>query len=353
MDVTAPIKANQTLTGIQFGRAVAAILVVLYHGGRMLQPYLGDILLARFFQYGNAGVDFFFVLSGFIIFFVHAGDIGRPARLGHYLFRRLTRIYPIYWIATAFAIVVFIARGDTASLTLHRVVSSVLLLPESNFPIVGVAWTLCHEMTFYMVFAVLIASRTVGLLTVLAWFALVVAGCFFPHQQTNIQFLESPYHFEFAMGVFTALLARKAPLKIAPLFVFVGVVAFFAVGLLLNDFLESHQVLARLLYGSASALIIYGLAVWEMSGKISFPSWALFLGGASYSIYLFHTFLLGWIGRAITHIVPGNTAPDLFYLAAVTVAVAGSCVIYQTVERRLIKATRAFQRLNFWKIKLS
>jgi len=351
--MTAPSKTNPTLTGIQFGRAVAAILVVFYHGGRMLPQYLGDIHLARFFAYGNAGVDFFFVLSGFIIFYVHAKDINKPSRLAYYLFRRVTRIYPIYWVVSAMAIAILIAKGDTASLSLHYVVSSLFLLPQDFFPIVGVAWTLCHEMTFYIVFAALIVSRIFGMLVVSVWFALVVAGCFYPHQQPNIHFLESPYHFEFAMGVLTAYLTKKFPLTIAPVLTLLGVAAFLAIGLSLNDFLTPRPVLGRLLYGSASALVIYGLAVWETSGKISFPRWAQFLGAASYSIYLFHTFLLGWLGKVIARVIPLNGASDALYLAVVVVVVATSCLLYQMVERQLTRGARRIQEANLLKRYLS
>jgi peptidoglycan/LPS O-acetylase OafA/YrhL len=53
------------------------------------------------FRWGDAGVEFFFVLSGFIIASAHAGDISRPARLIPYLQRRIIRIYPPYWIIFA------------------------------------------------------------------------------------------------------------------------------------------------------------------------------------------------------------------------------------------------------------
>ena len=56
------------------------------------------------FQFGHAGVDLFFVISGFVILFVHWEDIGRPQRISRYAGRRLTRILPIYWVALALTI---------------------------------------------------------------------------------------------------------------------------------------------------------------------------------------------------------------------------------------------------------
>ncbi len=336
--------SQRTLDGIQFGRAVAAILVVLYHGGRMLPQYLGNIGLAKYFEYGNAGVDFFFVLSGFIIFYVHGKDIGQPARLGNYLMRRFTRIYPIYWVVTAFVIALLVAKRDWASLAPLHVLRSLILFPDSFDPLVGVAWTLCHEMTFYLVFAALIASRKIGAAIVLAWLALVIVGIFQPHQQTNIKFLESPYHIEFVLGAFAAYCARKYPMTAAPALVLIGLLAFVIVGLQFNDLAIKVPVAGRLLYGMASTLIIFGLAVWEKSGKISFPRWASFLGAASYSIYLFHVYALGWIGKGLSIVFHPNSAPNLLYLVSVAGATAAGCLLYQTVERRLMMIARGLKR---------
>jgi peptidoglycan/LPS O-acetylase OafA/YrhL len=326
----------RTLAGIQFGRAVAAILVVLYHGGRMLPQYLGNIGLAKYFESGNAGVDFFFVLSGFIIFYVHGKDIGQPPRLRNYLMRRFTRIYPIYWVVTAFVIALLVAKGDWGPLSPSHIVRSLVLFPDDSDPIVGVAWTLCHEMTFYLVFAALIASRKIGGVLILAWVALVVLGIFHPHQQSNIKFLESSYHIEFALGALTAYCARKYPVAAAPRLVLIGLIAFGVVAAQFNDLSIKVPVAGRMMYGSASAVIIFGLAVWENSGKISFPRWASFLGAASYSIYLIHTYMLGWIGKGLAIFFPQNSAPNLLYLVSVIGATAAGCILYQTVERRLM-----------------
>ena len=68
--------ARDRLVGIQAARGAAALLVVFYHAGRMLSldQYVGNDPLRGLFRFGHAGVDFFFVLSGFIIYFVHHKD---------------------------------------------------------------------------------------------------------------------------------------------------------------------------------------------------------------------------------------------------------------------------------------
>ena len=91
------------LLGIEAARGLAALLVVTRHCTQMLSGarYFGALPLGGLFVFGHAGVDFFFVLSGFIIAYIHAGDLGRPERFGGYASKRVIRIYPTYWVALA------------------------------------------------------------------------------------------------------------------------------------------------------------------------------------------------------------------------------------------------------------
>ena len=185
---------HDKLLGIQFCRGLAAILVVLYHAGRMLAlpQYLGHIALGGFFNFGNAGVDFFFVLSGFIIFFVHEKDIGRPESLLAYAWSRVTRIYPIYWLVTALVLVEIALRPGPKDVDPGYLISSLLLLPQPQEPVLGVGWTLVHEMLFYLVFAVAVLSRRFGLWIALAWLALSAAPAFFDFGDSVIGVIASP-----------------------------------------------------------------------------------------------------------------------------------------------------------------
>src|SRR4051794_15071476 len=92
------------LQSLQACRAMAAILVVLYHtshGIFRLDKYFGHKPFGHVFDFGFAGVDFFFVLSGFIMMHVHGRDIGQPRAFASYLWKRFSRIYPAYWIVFA------------------------------------------------------------------------------------------------------------------------------------------------------------------------------------------------------------------------------------------------------------
>lgn len=145
------------LKTLQQGRGLAAMAVVAFHLSLLLGDtrYLNDAVFLKFTQRGNLGVDFFFVLSGFIIVFAHYKDINHPARVSDYLLKRFTRLFPVYWLYTAiFCSLVAIGFGSASIVpeTLSNWISTLFLIRLDSFelPIVP-AWTLIHELAFYLV----------------------------------------------------------------------------------------------------------------------------------------------------------------------------------------------------------
>ena len=60
-----------------------------------------------------SGVDIFFVLSGFIIYFIHAKDIGRPQRIYNFAKKRLSRVYPAYWVVLLGVLPIYLLAFST------------------------------------------------------------------------------------------------------------------------------------------------------------------------------------------------------------------------------------------------
>jgi len=87
------------LVGIEASRGIAALLVVLFHTTVImnLPKYFGALPLHGLFKFGYAGVDFFFVLSGFIILHTHMNDIGKKGAIASYARKRFIRVLPIYF----------------------------------------------------------------------------------------------------------------------------------------------------------------------------------------------------------------------------------------------------------------
>ena len=339
---------DRQLDGVQSGRAVAACLVVLYHCGRMLSlpQYVGHgTLVKSLFTFGNAGVDFFFVLSGFIIFHVHGRDVGQAGRVGHYLWRRVTRIYPMYWVVTGLIILMTLLKRDWTSLAPGHVVTSLLIVPYSQDPLLGVGWTLTHEMLFYAVFAVLILSRRAGLLLVLAWLALTAVELVAPSSQMLMQFLADPYHLEFVFGALAALAFLRSRSRRSGIIAMAGIALFVAVGIMVDlGRLTGNEFVCRVLLGGGSALILYGVSVCEREGWLRIPRWAAFLGAASYSIYLAHTLFIGFAARILFKLPLAQAVPNLSTLLVAAIAIAAGCLAYQFVERPLQNLVRGTER---------
>src|SRR5215471_1422417 len=87
---------------VQFLRAVAAMLVVVHHLQAMVNANYGTEWSSRF---GTFGVDVFFVISGFIMFYTNR-TMRRGAR--EFISNRLLRIVPLYWLATFAMVALFL-----------------------------------------------------------------------------------------------------------------------------------------------------------------------------------------------------------------------------------------------------
>ena len=91
---------HKKLNLLQVYRGIAAVLVVMFHLTDMSAQRLNQVTFFNLFQAGWSGVDYFFVLSGFIMVYVHRSAIGKKDHLKSFLVKRAVRIYPIYWIIT-------------------------------------------------------------------------------------------------------------------------------------------------------------------------------------------------------------------------------------------------------------
>jgi peptidoglycan/LPS O-acetylase OafA/YrhL len=342
---------SSKLAGIQTARGVAALLVVLYHGTRelALPQYLGVIALGNVFGFGHAGVDFFFVLSGFIITHVHYADIGRPDRLGRYAWRRVTRIYPIFWAISAIEIARALFSPDRgARLEPWHLLRSLLLIPEQAVPLIPVAWTLHHEMLFYIAFGCAIVHRRLGVLLAVIGVLLVCTGFFAPAENMWLGFLQSPFHLEFLLGIGCARVLARHDIAYPRLLAAVGAIAFLASGAM--DDLElfyAYGFISKLLFGSAASAILAGLVSAERQRLIRLGPAGLLFGGASYSLYLIHPLANGLTARALAGLGAMAWLPTVVVVAAMaSVSVAAAVLLHLGVELPMMAAIRNGFRLR-------
>lgn len=327
------------LEGLQAGRAIAALMVAAFHINVFVLPArLFDGASAwPGFGMGYAGVEFFFVLSGFIMMLVHVSDFGKPERSTTFLWKRIVRIYPLYWIVFGALSLLYFAmpdRGPANARDPWALISSALLLPTSQPPILEVAWTLRHEMLFYLVFLSIIFNKKFGIVLLCAWQILCIlfvnSDLSFPSK-----FIFSYYNVLFLFGMLAALGFRHLTGAKAMIALLFGGAIFFGVGL--SEALAGWawpQGPRTIAYGIGAAFGVAGLA----AGAVRSPAWLGFLGDASYSVYLTH---MPAILMLVAILVPLGAPWTLDPLAVmglllVWVAIVGG-VVHVVVERPLLR----------------
>jgi peptidoglycan/LPS O-acetylase OafA/YrhL len=171
--------ASTKLDGVQTLRGVAAVVVALFHFSVLERAFYGpDFLLTGFSGYGRAGVDLFFVISGFIMVLVPGQTRSGAQSAWEFLVKRAVRIYPPYWVVTLAVIAIWWLSGGFLMAFLigknPNWIASLTLWPQDRYPILLVGWTLIHEMYFYLVFAALLFAPIAWRPRLLALWALIV-----------------------------------------------------------------------------------------------------------------------------------------------------------------------------------
>lgn len=333
---------SDKMLGIEASRGIAASAVVLYHSARHLDHIYGVPILMASLQFGHAGVDLFFVISGFIILYVHYFDIDQPSRISHYASRRFTRLMPTYWVALALtAAMSILAHGSLPSIA--QSFWSVTLLPSAQPLILGIAWTLRHEVTFYLIFCILLLNRTIGLFAFAIWFVLSLLGTvgYLDEGSWLPPTLHSSYNIEFFLGMAAAYLARNRTFASPGRIIAAGVIMFAAAALAEDvGWMDGYANSARIFYGVPAAVIVLGLATLR-GVVVSIPSLLRTLGKSSYSIYLAQYLFIGivwktWLALGLDHHLPHTASFPLLAFSAI----AGGIAFSRWIEYPLIGLTR-------------
>ncbi len=341
------------IQSLQVLRAVAALLVVMFHTQATFAAKTGFMPFGGVFRGGGRGVDLFFVLSGFIVTYLHAADWGQPSRLPNYLFNRLSRIYPSVWIVTAVtALLVGAGLGGAYSagkLTFAAVAKTALLLPQGD-TLVAVTWTLKYEMFFYLAFMLLIVRPRFGWPIFVAWQGAVVvwALCGSPALGPAVEFYLQPICLEFSIGMFCAWLVMRpwrqsSPLALQLALLVISIVVFAAgslVDLYPNDNPARLQDVA--IFGSSAGMIVTLLVMLEKRTRLRVPASTVALGNASYAIYLVHYAVVSRIVFAIARLHNGRV-PDALCLLVAAAAVGAGLVFDRFADQPLQRFLREYK----------
>src|SRR6476661_2767169 len=176
---------------LQSLRFAAALMVVYIHAVLMAGvPSEDSFIPLNLAIAGRAGVDIFFVLSGFII-----TKTAQGLSAEEFAWRRFRRIVPFYLICCVPAVLIAAQVG----FGWRRALATFVLWPATDrmtAPLVMVGWTLCFEVLFYAAATLVLFNRR-WLYPLLGFYA---AALMFRSDEPVLQFLGNPIIAEFLLG---------------------------------------------------------------------------------------------------------------------------------------------------------
>jgi exopolysaccharide production protein ExoZ len=264
-------------SSIETLRFIAVFAVVFYH-----IPNIG---------FGSFGVDLFFVISGFVML------LSTEQNSDNFFLKRLTRIFPTYFIFTI--VIFFIAFNfpelvNNTTADFDHLIKSVFFVPFNkngggHYPLLFVGWTLNYEMFFYALFAIsLMISKKyrsiISTILLTITFILCQNKLFFP-----LIVYSEPIIFEFVLGmiVYELIIMRR----------YKYVIIMFSL-IIISIYISSVSFDGRLFYYGIPSAFIVGISFYFFENR-NIPKLILTLGGASYSIYLIHMFVIQFFNKVI------------------------------------------------------
>ncbi len=327
-------------------RAVAALYVVLFHSTVLWHDKFAPRLVP--WENGNAGVDLFFVISGFIMVLSSRRLLGRKNAWWRFMELRLIRVVPLYWLVTLAKLAAVVA---VPALALHthpttwNTIASLLFIPARDAvgvirPPLDAGWTLSFEMLFYLVFASALLLRLAPLKIVAPVMALLAALSFLRTSTAPaITVLASPIVLEFVFGALAgqAFLSRSWHKFSSP-----WMIALSATGLLCLTLLPADGIWHRtLIWGLAATAALAGAVLAERWLDPFIPRLFERIGESSYSLYLTHGFVLPVIGLLIAKTsLTGNWRGAALISASLIISTIFALGVYRCIETPLITTLR-------------
>ena len=320
---------RRRLNLIQIARAVAIIFVLIGHANVVFLDKWGY----DWFHMGSwertGGVDFFFIITGFMIYYLYRGQAGEKGKVSKFLMKRTIRIFPLYWLFTTAAVLaVLFLPFASQEMTNGQIWRSFFLLPGE--PILASAWSLTYIFAFYLLFSAYLYLPKVFLPLLFMWSILTLLA-----EVPGFVFLQ-PFWFsvsivEILTGSIVAYVTLRYSIPKPNLLLVIGLGGFALVWMNNNyGFVDLSPVL---FYWIFAILVVTAIAEKDKTDR-KVPASLSFLGDASYSIYIAHGPLLQlymyvW-GRLGLEESIGSFL-SLFIL--IVMAVLSSCLVYIAIEK--------------------
>lgn len=345
-----PHKGNGTnILSIQIMRGIACILVVLFHISVKGSQYGNGALQG--FSIGCAGVDMFFIISGYIMCI---STVDRHLNFYQFSLLRIKRIIPLYWLTTTAALVIYFynpavintSGGETS------IWASYFLIPNGKKYLNAIGWTLSYEFFFYIIFAFFINKGTYKAIwgSSITLLILVVVGLLFNYDGLLFQFSTHMVYIEFVFGMGLFYLIDRKVIRLNPTY---GIALIILGSLLLALELFFKMPVQHkwrgVTWGIPMLLVFLGLLSLEefiQRGASVVRTLFLEIGNSSYSLYLIHPFILSGTARCLKWLNMTSN-PYLFTVILLIISVVMGHLVYLYIEKpltSLLKRKPAFQK---------
>jgi exopolysaccharide production protein ExoZ len=349
---------------LQALRGLAVLLVVGRHIMVFGERSIGQIDFCRdLFLSGDAGVDLFFAISGFVMVMTTIGKFQQPASAGQFIFRRATRIYPLYWLFSLVTLAIFILHPELINRTGRGIqinlLSSFFLWPDHGLPLLGQGWSLTYELYFYVIFTgLLFFSEQLLPRLILCWAIFVVGVQGFAiaaHWQLDppiVKVVFDPLVLEFIGGALTAILFSRGWIPrfgwwIAGL----GVVGVAIAGITFHGEKSITEVGTTrfFAYGVPCILIVFGAVAAELKSKAVMPRLLQKIGDISYSIYLSHILVIAglahfWHKKPSANLIEQGLMAIVMYAAVILVGTISYVVIEKPMHEFFRRISAGFKK---------
>jgi exopolysaccharide production protein ExoZ len=353
-----PVVHKGELLSVQRLRGVAVLMVLVVHIEDVSRHLLGWAGVHSVYtrHLGYSAADMFFVISGFIMAYI---TFTRPFDARSWAISRFIRIYPMYVLFSLFVVLLWLYDSrmtmGTGVQTWSRILVSLAGLPQADLPLLFVGWTVEHEIVFYTV--VFLTAHFLGrnrLFLVMGMLSALAVGRWLLRRASGIDFwdwhLASPYMIQFTMGVLIFRwwdrlfqLGWRIPLAAGAVFLAIGMV--FAESGRINQ----EPMLRVLAFGCAYSGLLLAMLNLERaqraSGRVAqHRDTLVWVGDASYSIYLTHPFVLGAFGKIFPLLAVSAIGQWTAVLGAAATTLLVGVVTHVLLERQVMELGRWLSR---------
>lgn len=350
---------TQKLAWIQALRGLAAFMVVMVHSRSMLMgSATGKAIADQWLLPMAMGVDLFFIISGFLMVWTTRDFDGSATYIRTFLIKRFARIWPLLAVMTPLALVVEHGFGGLLDRALVlSYLEGLAFIPHNPgasgiyFQMaVGVAWTLCFEWYFYLMFALAMCLGRWRYAGMAAWFALTLLAIPLLRGNYTLHVAEqplvawsryanlavNPIVWDFVAGMLVAWLYGSRIWVGSARTICAIAAACLALLWLAWEPLRMVNFFGPQGWGAPLVIVFAGVALLARIDAIKVPRWTVWMGGISYSLYLVHVYVFELLQRIAAALPLGHPAFEIvLFVTRPVAAVVCAWALFRYVESPL------------------